>query len=36
MDPIYVLDHGAIVEHGQYEDLITRHGDFSLGHRTCL
>jgi len=29
MDHIYVLDHGAIVEHGRYEDLISANGRFA-------
>ena len=28
MDHIYVLDHGAIVEQGRYEDLISANGRF--------
>ena len=29
MDHIYVLDHGAIVEQGRYEDLISANGRFA-------
>lgn len=29
MDHIYVLDQGAIVEHGRYEDLISANGRFA-------
>jgi ATP-binding cassette, subfamily B, bacterial len=29
MNHIYVLDHGAIVEHGHYEDLISANGRFA-------
>ena len=29
MDHIYVLDHGVIVEHGRFEDLISANGRFA-------